>query len=111
MSKEETLLSAQAVLRNDAITEAGEVRKMFADAGFEVGPLVANNFSITAPVQKFEKFFKVRVKSSRARGVQFAKTKEEARRELTTGDLPPSLRDKVETIVVSAPPDFGPFNP
>ena len=91
--------------------EAEQARKVFADAGFEVGPLVANNFSITAPVNKFEEFFKVRVKSSGARGVQFAKAKEEARQELNPEDLPAALRDKVERIVVSAPPDFGPFNP
>jgi hypothetical protein len=111
MSKDKPLLSVQVALKPEATTEAEQVREMFADAGFEVGPLFANNFSITAAEDKFEKFFKVRVKSSSAGGVQFAKAKGEARQELNPDDLPPALRDKVEIIVASAPPDFGPFNP
>jgi hypothetical protein len=111
MSKDITQLSAQVVLRSDSISEAEQVRNIFAAAGFQIGPLVANNFSITAPPNKFEKFFKIRVQPSKAGGVQFAKSKGKTHQELRGEDLPSDLGDKVETIVVSPPPDFGPFNP
>ncbi len=42
----------------------------FRAAGFEVGPLVGNSFSITGPVRTFETVFGTRLRHSQDGGVQ-----------------------------------------
>jgi hypothetical protein len=112
--KKESPLSAQVLLRSargeapagDAVitaetlerylpsTEAAErVREELSRAGFEVGQLVGNSFSITAPVKTFEKAFGTGVREAAKAGT-----------ELSAAGLP---RD-VAAVTFTPPPDFGP---
>src|SRR5260370_1342122 len=45
------------------------IPQAFARAGFEVGILVANSFSITASVKKFEDFFKTKLREEAKGGL------------------------------------------
>ena len=47
------VMSGQVVINPENLEAAHEVMGEFSRAGFEVGPLVANNFSITAPASHF----------------------------------------------------------
>ena len=81
----------------------------FRQAGFEVGNMVGNSFSITAPKSVFEKFFKIKLKAQ-DRGdvkVRAAKGASEGY-ELPVKALPRNLSQLVDAITFSPPPDFGP---
>jgi len=86
--------SAQVVLRSASTTEAQAVSKAFKEAGFEVGAKVANNFSITAPAETFESYFGVELRPSEA---------------IPLNSVPASIRKYIESIVIPAKPDFGPW--
>jgi len=91
--------SAQVILKPSALHDAPSVVAAFRHAGFSVGPLVANNFSITAPVSLFETHFGV----APAQG-----TRARQQPELPLDALPPIARNAVEAVVFTKPPDFGP---
>lgn len=110
MNKDKMPASAQVLLR-PGTAEPESVREKFAEAGFSVGPLFGNSFSISAPVKQFETVFHLPLEQSAAGGLQFVPAREQPRTDLPTDLLPADLRDHVETIVFSQPPDFGPFNP
>jgi hypothetical protein len=74
--------------------------EQFAAAGFLVGPLVGISFSIAAPVQRFEEFFKVRAEQEGHLPFPAA--------ELPLSALNPDLRKHIETVIFTQPPDFGP---
>ena len=116
--KEEPTLSAQVLLKPEsgreltgesAITtetlgqyqpspEAAErVRKRYARAGFEVGPLVGISFSITAPASAFEKVFKTRIREAGKGDLELPKKA-----------LPRELAEDVAAVTFTPPPDFGP---
>lgn len=83
----------------------------FERAGFDVGPLLANNFSITAVPRRFETYFNVTVEASRLqvmKGLLVRTNKGSVRSHVPLDSLPPSERDQIEAIVFSKPPDFGP---
>ena len=105
------LISAQVVLRGTSRTDYENVKSSFEEAGFTVGPFVANNFSITAPVNKFESYFGTRLKSSAQGGTAVAASGGAASLELPAEKLPAGVRETVEAILFTSPPDFGPFNP
>jgi hypothetical protein len=102
------LLSAQVVVTASSAADAQPVMEEFKRAGFEVGPLFANSFSITAELERFSTYFQATVQSSAGEGIE-VKTKEDSvGSELPLNSLPPRVRDKIEAIVFSKPPDFGP---
>ena len=76
-----------------------QTRRFFAEAGFDVGPLVGNSFSVAAPRILMERVFEDYTKA------------EGTGRELALDGLPPNVRDAVQVITTEAPPDFGPSNP
>lgn len=88
------MVSAQIVLKPSSLSAAESVAKALADAGFQVGSLVANNFSITAPAETFEIYFGVELRPSEA---------------IPLSSVPASIRKKIESIVIPAKPDFGPW--
>jgi|SRR6185503_5779453 len=96
------LTSAQVVLKQPSTAVYERVKGFFEKAGFTVGPMVANNFSITGPVKKFESHFPTMDSSSEG---------EPQAGELQLDTLPGDIGESVETILFSRPPDFGPFNP
>lgn len=81
----------------------------FSEAGFEVGNMVGNSFSITAPKSTFEKFFKVRLQAKERGDVKVAAAKDAtAGYELPLRALPRNLSQVVVAVTFSPPPDFGP---
>ncbi len=91
---------------------AEAARRAFAEAGFEVGALVGNSFSITAPSGTFEKVFKVKTSRGEAEGVRASAASGggEAGYELPLDELPAGLARGVAAVTFSPPPDFGPSN-
>ncbi len=82
----------------------------FRSLGFEVGPVVANSFSITAPTATFEKVFKVQVHKDEKGGLTAVRSGAKAKSEVPTDALPAPLRQAVVTVVFPRPPDFGPVS-
>ena len=94
------MISAQVVLNAAGLLQAPRVRERFAAAGFQVGPLVGNSFSITGPVKLFERVFKM---PAGGQGHQpFSVT------ELPLSGLEPNLGEPIQTVLFTRPPDFGP---
>ena len=73
----------------------------FAQAGFEVEPAVATSFSIAGPASLFERAFP---------GFDPSRT-DDSEQQLSLDRLPGDVRAVVNTVVVEAPPEFGPGNP
>lgn len=96
----EVLPSAQA---------AELARNAFERAGFEVGPLVGNSFSISGPARLFKTVLHTdlerdrRTKAIKAKGAGGS-----ARFELPKSAFPPDVASLIETITFTPPPDFGP---
>lgn len=128
-AKQHGIISAQVVLRpasgrpagaDEAITSANveqflpspaaaeRVRNAFSARGFEVGPVVGTSFSITAPAQRFEEEFGVRVRSREDGGIEAVSGDDDANLELPLSRLPDPLADGVAAVTFSPPPDFGP---
>ena len=93
-------IAAQVVLNASGLHQAPGVMEQFAAAGFQVGPLVGVSFSIAAPIERFEDFFKVRAEQQGAQPFLVD--------ELPLSALPPGLREQIETVLFTRPPDFGP---
>jgi hypothetical protein len=92
-----------------SIEAADRARKAFTAAGFEVGPLVANSFPITAPVSTFDKVFKTRMQRERPGGAMKAvRADGSAKEELPLAALPHDVGSVIEAVTVTPPPDFGP---
>lgn len=92
----------------DAVAVA---RKAFTEAGFEVGKVVANSFSITGPVSTFEKALKTRLQREPESGaVKAVRTDGSATYELPLNGLPREVARIVEAVSFTPPPDFGPTN-
>lgn len=81
----------------------------FKEAGFEVGNMVGNSFSITAPISTFERFFKIKLRAEDRGGLKVAAAKGAAEGyELPLKALPERLSQYVAAVTFSPPPDFGP---
>jgi hypothetical protein len=90
----------------EAVTEAQEA---FTAQGFEVGPMVGNSFSVTAPAETFESVFQTTIRTHKERGVEAVREKTSSY-ELPLEALPKTLRKHLEAVTFSPPPDFGPTN-
>jgi hypothetical protein len=120
----ETIFTAQVVLRPAGAAEAGpttsanlatalpdpaaasHVRSYFEQGGFEVGELVGTSFSVSGSLDEFAATFSwdrddLEPILSRAGGAA----------EIDAGNLPNDVREAVQAVVVTPPPDFGPWNP
>ena len=107
----ENLVSAQVVLSPAGVSAASDVIANFAQAGFRTGPLVVNNFSIEAPKKHFEQYFHVTLEHGPRGGVRTAQAGGAPlgqELQLSLKALPPHVRSKVETILFTEPPAFGP---
>jgi hypothetical protein len=88
---------------------ASRVLSLLSKLGFQVGNVVGNSVSITAPVRTFEKVFKVRVgKTRKGAIVGIPKGGRAGRSELPLSVLPKEVRELVEAVTFTPPPDFGP---
>lgn len=108
----DTAVTAENVHEYTPDPERAEAaRRAYAEAGFEVGEVVGNSFSITAPAGTFEKVFKVKTSRGETEGVKArARTGGEAGYELSLDDLPAGLSRGVAAVTFTPPPDFGPGN-
>ena len=84
------------------------IPEAFSRAGFEVGPLVANSFSITAPGKTFEHFFETRLREEARGGLAARSGKNVYAQELPLSALPDAWKKCVMAITFTRPPDFGP---
>ena len=94
------MTAAQVVLMPSSLGRADQVKERFVAAGFQAGQVVGVSFSIAAPVEQFEHFFKVRADPSADRpfpGDQLP---------LSALDL--ALQTDVQAVLLTRPPDFGP---
>lgn len=81
----------------------------FKEAGFEVGNMVGNSFSITAPKNTFEKFFKIKLHAEDRGNIKVAGAKGATEGyEVPLNDLPKNLSRFVAAVTFSPPMDFGP---
>ncbi len=99
------LRSAQVVLKPEAMRSIDTVVDMVRRSGFDIGPVVANNFAITAPNDTFESFFRVGL--STALGATRVEGAHGDPTVLPSDTLPPSLQEFVDSVVFTTPPDFG----
>ena len=122
------IVSAQVILRpasgsasegaitsknvRDALPSADAValaRRAFAKAGLEIGPVVANSFSITGPARTFNTVFKTRVQRNPVTGETKAiSSSGSTAYELPVNGLPRSVASVVDAVTFTPPPDFGP---
>jgi hypothetical protein len=128
--KNQEIISAQVILRSasgkpldpqtpitssnigeytPSATTVAAARSAFTNAGFDVGNVVGNNMSITAPVTTFESFFKTHVRYEQGRGM-VAASNGLASQELPVRHLPSEVLNLVEAVTFTPPPDFGPTN-
>jgi hypothetical protein len=90
-------------------TTVAAARSAFTNAGFDVGNVVGNSMSITAPVITFESFFKTQVRHEQGKGM-VATVNGMASQELPVRNVPSELVNLVEAVTFTPPPDFGPTN-
>jgi hypothetical protein len=89
------------------VPEPGDVQRIvnfFTAAGFGVGPMVGLSFSITAPRSRFAAIFGVAQGGADWTGGAGVSTG----LELPLAALPPDVRDLLESVAFTPPPDFGP---
>jgi len=87
---------------------AHKVRDFLKAAGFTVGALVGNSFSITAKKDVFESVFKTRLVHVEKKGVMCVSTNNEMGYELPVGALPADVGGHLVAVTFTAPPEFGP---
>ena len=105
----DTNVTAETLQQNLPAPEvAAQVRANYSAAGFEVGPLVANSFSITATRANFERGFGVKLRKTARGGMQWVLPDGSASSELPLAEVDKSLSQHVAAVTFPAPPDFGP---
>lgn len=97
-----TAATISAFLPDPAAAQA--TRRHFQQAGFEVGEVVGNSFSITAPAATFHQALGARVRHHDG-AVTLDGTDS---RDVPLRDLPDDVRHHVSAITLPEPPDFGP---
>lgn len=90
--------------------EAERVMSFFRTAGFDVGPLIGNNFSITARAEQFEDVFRAELRRRGYGSVAAQREGGGADLELPLDSLPTTIRGLVAAATFPRPPDFGPSN-
>ena len=107
-SKKIEPISAQVVLSAESLSDPEPVINEFTRAGFAVGPLFANSFSITAPSRKFETYFHISLQSSAKEGILVRSKEKSVASNLPLDALPTGIRKGIEAVLFTKPPDFGP---
>jgi hypothetical protein len=77
-----------------------QVRRAFADAGFDVGPFIGISFAITGSEAVFERAFGVDPLDAKFRGPQ-----------LPLDRMGEEITQHVAAVTLTEPPAFGPGNP
>ncbi|HEX2079807.1 MAG TPA: hypothetical protein VHG08_18975 [Longimicrobium sp.] len=87
---------------------AAAVQQAFRDAGFQTSELVGNSFSITAPPDRFEEYFGVRLDRDASAGLRALQEEGAAADELPLDRLPGWVAAPIQMVALVPPPDFGP---
>jgi hypothetical protein len=85
-------------------------QEKFTDSGFEVDAGFANSFSITGDKKLFEKTFKTKISHNEHQAVKSQDENNAESSELPLENLPNELKQVIETVTFTKPPDFGPGN-
>jgi hypothetical protein len=83
-------------------------KEAFAAKGFEIGDLVGNSFSISAPADKFEKIFKTHLRFAKHGSAQAMGDDGSWSEELPLGGLPKSMSRNLVAVTFARALDFGP---
>jgi hypothetical protein len=83
---------------------AEHVQTFFRRAGFQVTAAYGPSFSLVGPRELFERTFGTRLELHESRGVRTA----EGHLELPLEPISADVRQWVEAVTFTAPPDFGP---
>ena len=78
-----------------------------AKLGFDVGHVVGNNFSITAPPETFKKVFNVTLSPDK-KGIKSKRSDGTLTSSLPVRALPQPVADHIQAIALPEAPDFGP---
>jgi hypothetical protein len=87
---------------------ANSIRQGFAAAGFQVGPLAGNSFSITAPVSTFERVFHTQFRRQEQGSVEAVRKDGSGTYELPLQELPAATSQHIIAVTFTPPPAFGP---
>jgi len=87
---------------------ARQAQRSFLQAGFQVGPLVANNFAISAPAATFEEFFHTKLRPKEEGGWLCELPSGELQEELPMGALTEEVAQNLAAVTFLPPLDFGP---
>jgi hypothetical protein len=88
-------------------TVADAAQAYFRDAGFDVGPLVAQSFAVSGPRSLFESVFATPLVVEQEGVATTARTETDLF-ELPLDRLPGELAPGVRAVAFTPPPDFGP---
>jgi hypothetical protein len=89
---------------------ATEATGYFRAAGFEVTDVVGISFSIVGPPEAFEQTFGERPERRVEGGIDTVRLRGGGL-ELELGRLPEQVRQHLQAVTFTPPPDFGPTNP
>lgn len=90
--------------------DAAAAQRFFANAGFDVGGVFGNSFSITGEQKLFEKIFGTKIFTNEKLAIKSRSKTAAESSELPSDKLPEDTRKIVETVTFTEPPDFGPTN-
>jgi subtilase family serine protease len=117
VSKSKNKISGHTIITSENISDyspdekaINEIIKIFKDKGFDVGRMYGISISITAPKEVFEKFLDIIIFKEKDGSYGFVSKGKKLGKELTNELLPVIIKDKVQEITFSEPPDFGPTN-
>jgi hypothetical protein len=107
----DTAVTSETIQQFMPSTEAvNRAVSFFQGAGFQVGPLAGNNFSITADEKTFERVFQTEFRRRVDGGVETVRGGGLGDLELPVDSIPDSLGEVIASVTFSPPPDFGPSN-
>ena len=87
---------------------ARQAQRSFVQAGFQVGPLVANNFAISASAATFEQFFHTKLHRQEQGGWLCELPSGELQEELPMAALSEEVAQNLAAVTFMPPPVFGP---
>lgn len=126
---ENEIISAQVILRPSSGKEIGSntiitseniqdfqpsqsitamVLNKFEQYGFQVGQMVGNSFSITAPASSFQKLFHMQMQKGSSGEIEIKQEDGSWDYKLSVDSLPQEIADKIIAITFTPPPAFGP---
>jgi hypothetical protein len=91
-----------------SVEVANSVMQGFNATGFQLGSLAGNSFSITAPVNTFERVFHTQFRRDGRGGVEAMRDDGSGTYELTLHTLPTAMSQHIVAVTFTQPPAFGP---